>query len=91
METVFSGLTQLIGGAEKLGALGAAAVWAFFTLILLGYIFWIQRAQKQAAESAWAARLEEAKADAMMASAVEKLADQIKEIRHTIKCGGPNV
>lgn len=91
METLFNGLTQLIGGAEKLGALGAAAVWAFFTLILLGYIAWSKRTADKASESAWAARIEEAKADSLIASAMSKMADEIKELRHSIDHGGSNV
>jgi hypothetical protein len=91
METLFGALTQLIGGAEKLGTLGAAAVWAFFTLILIFYIVWTQRTQKQASESAWEARIEEAKADGLIASAISKMADEIKELRHVIDNGGTHV
>lgn len=80
-------IDKFIGNAEKLGALSATAVWAFFTLILLLYIVWDLRVKKQSSEQAWNARLKDSEADGMMARAIEKLADQIKELRHKLKCG----
>ncbi len=91
IEGLFKLIGALVENAEKLGTFSAAAVWAFFTLVLIGYIFFDMRDKKKAAESAWSARLEEAKADALMASAIEKLADQIREMRYSLGKGGANV
>lgn len=85
-------IPQLIEGiiknAERLGALSATAIWAFFTLILIGFITWKMKAESQASEAAWTARIEEAKADGMIANALEKLSDQVKELRFKIRCLG---
>lgn len=78
----------IIGNAEKLGTLGAASIWAFFTLLLIAYITWDMKAKKSSSDQAWAARIKDAETDGMMAKAVEKLADQIKELRHKLKCVG---
>jgi len=91
MDTLVQLVDQLIGSTENLAKLGAIGAWVFFTLVLLIERAWTQRAQKQASESAWEARIEEAKADDAMANAVEKLADQIRELRYKIKCGGTDV
>lgn len=74
-------INHIIGNAEKLGALSAAAVWAFFTLVLIAYIAWDMRIKKQSSDSAWEARLKEAESDSLMANAIEKLSEQIKELR----------
>lgn len=81
-------LSGLIGNAERLGALPVAAVWAFFTLVLLVYIVWNLRAQKQAQETTLQMRIKDAESDVMMAQAILQLRDEIKEFRHTIRCGG---
>lgn len=81
-------IDSLIVNAEKLGKLSGTAVWAFFTLLLIAYIIWEMKAKKSSSEQAWAARTKEAEADGMMANAVSKLADQIKEIRIKLKCIG---
>lgn len=83
-------IKYLLNSTEALAKMGAISAWVFFTLVLLLERFWTQRTQKNASESAWEARLKEAEADAMMANAVEKLSEQIKELRYKIKCGGQN-
>lgn len=89
MNNFISGIISgLIGNAQKLGELSVTSVWAFFTLILIGYIVYDMRIKKQAAESAWNARLEEAKADGLIAAALEKMANEIKELRYKIKPTG---
>lgn len=79
---------SLIDNAQKLASLSATAVWAFFTLMLILYNVYDVRLKKKAAEEAWAGRLKEADADALMAKAVEQLANEIKEMRHALKDGG---
>jgi len=81
-------IKYFIGSAEELGALNAQSVWAFFTLVLIGYILYDMKIKKKSSEDAWAARIEEAKADVMIAGALEKLADDIKELRHDLSSGG---
>lgn len=81
-------LKGIVDNAEKLGTFSAAAVWAFFTLVLIAYIFFDMRAKKQAAALAWQARLKEAEADILMANAVSKLAD---EVRYKISLGSTHV
>lgn len=85
-------MSELIDGiiqnAEKLGQLSATAIWAFFTLLLVFYIYWDMRAKKTSSDQAWSARIDEAKADSAIANAMEKLADQVKELRHKLKCIG---
>lgn len=88
MDIITKILDQFIGGAERLGALGVSAVWAFFVVILIAYIAWDLKAKKEAAELAWQARIKESEADGMVANAIEKLADQIKELRYKLKCVG---
>ena len=83
-------LNELIDGVLRLEALSVAGVWAFFTLVLIVFLTWLLRTQKQSSEKAWEARIEEAKADGMIASALEKLRDEIRELRHRVKCGGSN-
>lgn len=88
--SLFDGLDKFISGADRLGALSASGVWAFFCLVFIIYIFWDLRQKKVSAEAAWKARLEEARADTLMAVAIEKLASEIQELRYKID-GGPHV
>jgi len=82
MDTVFEGLGHIIGNAETLAKLGAIGAWVFFTLVLLIHAVWLQRLQSKGAEDSYNARIEEAKSSIMMANALTKLADEIRE-----KCG----
>lgn len=91
METLDQVVKHLLGSTEALAKMGAIAGWVFFTLVLLIERFWTQRTQAKASESAWQARIKEAESISLLANANEKLADQIKEIRYKIKCGGPDV
>lgn len=77
-------LEKFIGSAERLGVLSSSSVWAFFCLVLLAYIFVDSRYKRKASEQAWNARLEEANADHLMAQAVEKMAEQIRELRYSL-------
>lgn len=88
INAVFSGLTQLTTSAATLGQLSAQATWAFFTLILIGYIFYTMKTQKEAAQMILEARIKDAEADSLMAQAVDKLADQIKELRYRMDKNG---
>lgn len=90
METISNIFKNLIDGAERLGALSVAAVWAFFTIILIAYVVWDLRTKKEASELAWQARIKDAETDGLIANAIEKLADQIKELRYKLKCVGGN-
>lgn len=90
MDTIFNGVNQLIGSTENLAKLGIIGILLFFILLLIVYVVWLQKVQAKAAESAWEGRIEEAKADEAMASALEKMRDEWREFRHTIKCGGPS-
>lgn len=78
-------IAGIIANAEKLGTLSAAGIWAFFTLMLIIYIAWDMKAKKQASEQAWEARIKDADSDNSIANAVEKMADQIKELRYKIE------
>ena len=79
----------MIGSAEKLGTLSAAAVWSFFTLILIGYIFYSRRLENRTSELRLNARLKDVEADILMSKAIEtgfsKVADELKEVRHEIE------
>lgn len=90
MDVIPQILEKLIWQADNLAKLGAIGAWVFISLYLILERVWTQRTQKAAAEHAWEARVEEAKADVMMAGAVEKLADQIRELRYEIKGRGSN-
>lgn len=91
MNALSTAINQLLGSTESLAKMGAIGAWVFFTLVLLVERMWVQKTQKQASEQAWQARIEEAKADAMMANAVERLSEQIRELRYKIRCGGQDV
>lgn len=84
----FNGLTQLIAAADKIGQLSVEGVWALFTMVLIGYIFYNTKTQKESAQLILEARIKDAEADGMMAEAVEKLADQIKELRYRMDKNG---
>lgn len=88
MDTIVNIFKNIVDGAERLAGLSVAAVWAFFTIILIAYVIWDQKTKKQASEMAWQARIKDAETDGMMANAIEKLADQIKELRIKLKCLG---
>lgn len=88
METLELVIKHLLSSTEALAKMGAIAAWVFFTLVLLIDRFLTERAQKKAAERMVEVRLKDLETDAMMATAVEKLSDQIKELRYKIKCGG---
>jgi len=102
MDTLVQLVAHLIGSTENLAKLGAIGAWVFFTLVLLMDKVWTQRAQRQASESAWEARMEEAKQDGLgvqamnrmaekiqeVNSSVEDLSEQVKELKYKIKCGG---
>jgi len=82
METLFSSLEKLLKGAENAAALSATGVWALFCFLFIMYIFYDLRQKKNSSERTTDMRLEEARADALMASAIEKLANEIKELRY---------
>lgn len=77
----------LIKSADKLGSLNSGAIWAFIAL----YFIWDTRQKKTSADTAWTARSEEAKADMMMAAAVEKMANEIRELAKEIRDRPPRV
>lgn len=85
MDTFFDALARFISGAERLGNLSQTAVWAFFSLIFLVYILYDMRQKRISSEQAWSARLEEAEADRLIASAIEKLANSIEELEDQLK------
>lgn len=78
-------LTEVIQGAERLGAFSSSSVWAFFCLVLIAFIFYDKRNQKQSYDNAVEARLAAAKADVLIASSVEKVAEEVKELRYKIE------
>lgn len=62
----------------------ACSIWAFIAIgavTLLGYVL---RQSFKAKDVAMEIRMEEAKADIEMTNAIERLAEQIKELRHLI-------
>lgn len=88
MQTLFDGLEHLIGSTEGLAKLGAVGAWIFFTLILIIYVVWLQRQQAHGAQDASESRVKHAEATVLTAKAIEKLADQIQELRYKLKCVG---
>lgn len=88
METLADIIKHLLSSTEALAKMGAIAAWVFFTLVLLIDRFMSERAQKKYAERNVELRLKDLETDVMMANAVEKLSDQIRELRYKIKCGG---
>lgn len=81
-------LTQFIDGSAKVAALGVSGVLAFFMLVQLGFIMWLLKSQKEGAKLSYDTRIEEAKDGMLMANAVDKLANEIKELRYSMKCTG---
>lgn len=81
-------LDGFINQANRLGLLPAASIWAFFTLILLTYIVWTLKNQRQGEKTNFEMRMKDAETDNAMAHAVEKMAEQIRELRFIIKCIG---
>ncbi len=80
-------LEGLIKSADKLGNLSAGAIWAFIVV----YFIWDAKQKKESSDKAWAARTEEAKADQLMASAIEKMAEELNELRQEIRFGRKGV
>lgn len=91
MEALSEVIKHLLSSTEILAKMGAIAAWVFFTLVLLIDRVLTERAQKKASEKAFELRLKDLETDVMMANAVEKLSEQVKEIRFKIKCGGQDV
>lgn len=92
IENTIKILTEIIGSAEKLGTLSAAAVWAFFTLLLITYIIWNLRAQKQAELKAFEMRIRDSRADLLTIKTIEKLVSELRDLKYQIKCiGGKDV
>ncbi len=96
METIVKAIADiiahLISDAERLGQLSATAAWSFFTLVLLAYIVWSLRSQKEAEKNVFEVRLKDAESDIVTAHAINKMADEIKEFRRSIRClGGKDV
>lgn len=79
-ELIINLLSEIVGSAERLGSLPVAAVWAFFSLILLGLLFYDKWLNRKSLEIALEARLEAAKADVLMAAAVEKTYDKVEKL-----------
>lgn len=88
METIFNAIGTLIGNAESLAKLGATGALAFFDIILMIYVVWLQRQQAHGAQEASDARVKHAEATVLNSKAIEKLADQIQELRYKLKCIG---
>lgn len=88
MELVFKTVSDLIGSAEKLGTLSAAAIWALFTLMLITYIVWDLRTKRQMSELSLQVRIKDAESDIRIADAFDKVVEEFKEFRHVIKCSG---
>lgn len=84
------GLSQIIINTDNLAKLGAIGICIFFIFILIAFIIWLLKLQATASKQAWEARVAEAEADKLMGGALEKLRDELRELRYTIKCGGPN-
>ena len=95
----FDGLTKLTLGASRLGDLSASGVWAFFTIILVVYIFIKLRQERLMGERAWEIRTKEIQADIGMSQAIvngfdklsgrindglDKASDELKEMRHAL-------
>lgn len=81
-------LEKAIDGAKQLGALDSCSIWALSTLVLLAYIIWDIKLKRGASERAWNARLAEAKADELLANALDKIHDELKELRQNIRYTG---
>lgn len=94
IESVFNGVAKLIVSAQNLGELGVSGVWAFFSLILIAYIFIKLRQERKMSEIAWDVRIKEVEADTLMSSAVEngfdKMTNELREMRHALGQNGDN-
>lgn len=78
-------IESIIENAQKLGALSAAAVWAFFTLLLIAYFIYQLKIQRESSRDAWEARKSEAKADLLIAGAVEKTNERFMDLEKKIE------
>lgn len=94
IEAFFDGLNKLINGAEHLGTFSATGVWAFITLILLGYIFWNIKKQSDMSEKTLEARVKDAESDILLSKAVENgfqnLSSKVDDVKDEVIRLGDN-
>lgn len=75
---------KLINGAKQLGELTTTEIWALLSLVLTLALVYMIRQNSQAGQRANDMRLEDVQADMKVAAAIEKLADEIQELRHDL-------
>lgn len=72
---------QIIHDAKQLGALDPATIWAFVSIALVAYVFFENRRRYKSNDAWQEIRLQEAKADTVMAGAVQKMAGELAELK----------
>lgn len=93
VEQILFIIKELVHGAQQLGQLDPCSIWALIAICLAASLIIIIRQNNISRRSAMAIRLEEAKADFGFTGAIEKLADEIQDLRRTIESkikGTPN-
>lgn len=81
MEELFR---SFVKSAQVLGELPPASIWAFVAIVEAVYIFNDKRNQTRLSDKAWNARIKEAQADTLMATALEKVCAEVREIRNKV-------
>lgn len=76
--------------AKKLGSLDQSTIWALISIVLFLALVYMIKQHSKAGEKAANVRVQEATAMIQMTSAIEKLANELQELRHSIKCKGDN-
>jgi len=69
---------QAIHSARRAGRLESSSVWAFITMVLIGYIWWKEKSQRKIEERRQSVRLEDAKSDILQANALHDLSKQVE-------------
>lgn len=74
-------LGRLISDAKELGALDASTIWALVSMALSFYVYRSEKSKKDVVDSWQNIRIEEAKADLVMAQAVERLTNEVAQMK----------
>lgn len=79
--TGFHTVNKAVQSAQQLGALGPAAIYALFCLLLIVFIIWREK-QRMNAEREWLnIRTSEAVTDAATAAGISRLADVVQDMK----------
>lgn len=90
----FEVVNKTVSAAKELGDLPSSAIWALFCLVLVAYVWYTAKSNRQTDLQWQGIRLKDAEADAAMAQAVGKMADEISHLKvivdERIPRGGPH-